>query len=179
MAILKRCMTTACLLLVVSSVNGAAANGLTDAQVRAGFLYNFSMFVEWPAAVMPNGTLLVGVIGDDAFATTLQMIDGRTANGRKIAVRALDESDDLRRTGILYIGVSDDRLAAALLSRVADAPVLTVGATPRFAQMGGVVRFYTDESKLRFEINVARSQQLDLRISSKLLSLAKIVKAPQ
>lgn len=179
MAILNRCAAAACLLLVVSSVHGAAANGLTDAQIRAGYLYNFSMFVDWPVTVTANGTLLVGVMGDDAFATTLQMIDGRTANGRKIVVRAFDESDDLRRAGILYIGVSDDRSAAALLTRVASAPVLTVGAAPRFAEMGGVVRFYTDESKLRFEINVTRAQQLDLRISSKLLSLAKIVKAPQ
>ena len=121
----------------------------------------------------------MAVLGDDFFAFALRQINGRLANGRKIAVKNVDESDDLARTSILYIALPDDRAAAAALARVARSPVLTVGESPRFTQIGGIVRLYSEDARLRFEINVSRSQQIDLRISSKLLGLAKIVKEPK
>jgi hypothetical protein len=180
MALLNR-FTVAILVAAAVAWGGAvdvATSAPTEAQVRAGYLYNFAMFVEWPAA-QAQEPLTIAVLGDDFFAFALRQINGRLANGRKIVVKNVDESDDLARTSILYIASADDRAAAAALSRVARSPVLTVGESPRFTQIGGIVRLYTDESRLRFEINVSRSQQTDLRISSKLLGLAKIVKEPK
>jgi hypothetical protein len=164
--------------VVICGATWASTATPTEVQIRAGFLYNFAMFVEWPAA-QAGEPLLVGVLGDDAFAFALRQIDGRQANGRTIVVKNVDEADDLARTSILYIGSADDRSAASALSRVARSPVLTVGASPRFTRIGGIVRLYTEGARLRFEINLSRSQQIDLRISSKLLGLAKIVKEPK
>ena len=150
----------------------------TELQVRAGFLYNFAMFVEWPAG-QARDPLVIGVLGDDLFALALRQIHGRQANGRTIVVKSLDGADDLTRTSILYIGSTDDRSATAALSRVTRSPVLTIGPSPRFTQIGGIIRLYREGERLRFEINISRSQESDLRISSKLLGLAKIVKEPQ
>ena len=179
MAILRSAAPTALAVAITLLGTTASATGLTGAQIRAGFLYNFAMFVEWPPKAALDQPLLIAVLGDDAFAGALRMIHGRKAKGRAIEVRPVDESDDLARAAILYIGLADDRAAAAALARVARAPVLTVGDSPRFAQIGGIIRLYTEDSKLRFEINVGRSQEVDLRISSKLLNLAKIVKPPR
>lgn len=177
MAILNR-FTIAALVTVVVTFGAAtdvATTPLTEAQIRAGFLYNFAMFVEWPAA-SAGEPLLIGVLGDELLSVALKQLDGRIANGRRIAVKAVDESDDLASSSILYIGLRDDRSATAALSRVARSPVLTVGESARFTQIGGIVRLYTEASRLRFEINLSRSRQIDLRISSKLLGLAKIMK---
>jgi hypothetical protein len=179
MAILRRLAVVALAASFVLGLTDVSANGLTDQQIRAGFLYNFAMFVEWPATPDAAAPLLIGVLGDDSFASALRSIDGRAANGRKIVVRQVDEGDDLARTSILYIGLNDDRSAAATLARVGKAPVLTVGHSPRFTQVGGIVRLYNEGGKLRFEINTNRSSESALRISSKLLSLAKIVKDPR
>lgn len=180
MAILRR-FTIAALVSGVAMC-GAAAEVTTSvptaAQIRTGYLYNFAMFVEWPA-VQAGQPLIVGVLGDDTFAFALQQIDGRKANGRTIVVKRVDEADDLGRTSILYIGSDDDRIASAALARVSRSPVLTIGASPRFTQIGGIIRLYYEEARLRFEINVSRSQENDLRISSKLLGLAKVVKEPK
>ncbi len=179
MALLRHVLA---ILLAVQALgfNGTlAAADLTDAQLRAGLLYNFAQFVEWPATAKADETLLVGVLGDDFLAAgALHAIAGRKVNGRKVVVRAVDGSDDLERLAILYIGADDDRAVAAALARVARAPVLTVGDNPRFTKLGGIVRLYVDGAKARFEINVGRSQQCDLRISSKLLNLARIMGEP-
>lgn len=176
MAILRGATTAALVLgLHFAGASATSSSALSEAQVRAGFLYNFAVFVEWPAA-RASQPLIVAVLGDDRFALALKQIDGRLANGRRIVVKPVDEADDLERSSILYLSLADDRLTAAALSRVAGAPVLTVGEGARFMQIGGIVRMYTESSKLRFEINVERSQRVDLKISSKLLGLAKIFK---
>jgi hypothetical protein len=178
MALLRVMATIALALgLVLGGSRTASTMSMTDAQVRAGFLYNFATFVEWPPSADSTEPFFVYVLGNDEFASALTSINGRPANGRRLEVRSVDEADDLARAALLYIGLRDDRSAAAALARVTRASVLTVGESPRFAQIGGIIRLYTEESKLRFEINVERSQEVNLRISSKLLNLAKIVKA--
>ena len=54
--------------------------------------------------------------------------------------------------------------------------VLTIGETEGFAQTGGVINFTLEENKVRFEINVDAAERSHLKISSKLLALAKVVK---
>jgi hypothetical protein len=164
-------------LVVVVGISAPASPApITEAQVKAGFLYNFAMFVEWPAGLRADEPLVIAVLGEERFAGALKQIEGRIVNGRKIAVKFVDQSDDLTDCAILYISAADDRSAAAALSRVGGAPVLTVGEAGRFTELGGIVRLYTENSKLRFEINVTRSQRAKLRISSKLLGLARIVR---
>ena len=181
MALLTRAALTALVAVVVfgasAPVSAAViAQAITEAQVKAGFLYNFAMFVEWPPPAKPNAPLVVAILGEERFADALRAIEGRVVNGRPIAVRFVDESDDLTACAILFVGAPDDRTAAAVLSRVGDSPVLTVGEAGRFTQLGGIVRLYTEHAKLRFEINLSRSQRVNLRINSRLLSLARIVK---
>lgn len=177
-AILKFCAAVALIACVLSAAAVAADSSttLSDAQIRAGFLYNFATFVEWPNA-RPDDPLVVAVLGDDSLAFGLkQTLYGRKVNGRKITVKAVDEADNLESSSILYIGLTDDRSAAAALARVAQVPVLTVGESARFTQIGGIVRMYREDTKLRFEVNLERSHRVQLRFSSKLLSLGKIIK---
>jgi hypothetical protein len=51
-----------------------------------------------------------------------------------------------------------------------------VGDTEGFASVGGIVNFKLDGGMVRFQINVEAAKEKNLRISSKLLSLAQIVK---
>ena len=61
------------------------------------------------------------------------------------------------------------------LERLQDQPVLIVGESDGFAALGGSVNFIVEANKIRFEINVDAAKQHQLKISSKLLALAKIV----
>jgi len=53
--------------------------------------------------------------------------------------------------------------------------ILTIGDTAGFAGQCGIVNFYQQSGKVRFEVNIEASRRENLQISSKLLRLARIV----
>ena len=161
---------------VLGTWMGANGAALTEAQLKAGFLYNFAQFVEWPLRSADDDSFVIGVIGDVNFDGALEQMKGREVNGRKIAVQFIDEQDDVTGCAILFIAAPDDRATASALARVGSSPVLTVGESARFTKLGGIIRLYKEHDKLRFEVNVSRAQSAGLRISSKMLGLARITK---
>ena len=161
---------------VLGTWMGASGAALTEAQLKAGFLYNFAQFVEWPARRVDEDAFVIGVMGDVNFDGALEQMKGRDVNGRKIDVQFVDEQDDVSGCAILFIAAPDDRATASALARVGSSPVLTVGESARFTKLGGIIRLYKENDKLRFEVNVARAQSAGLRISSKMLGLARITK---
>jgi len=53
---------------------------------------------------------------------------------------------------------------------------LTVGETEGFAVLGGIINLMVEGNKLHFEVNLNAAERAGLKISSKLLSMARIVK---
>ena len=51
-----------------------------------------------------------------------------------------------------------------------------MGETDSFAREGGIIAFVESENNVQLEINLAAAEQARLKISSKLLSLAKVIK---
>lgn len=147
----------------------------SEYQVKAAFLYNFAKFVDWPAeAFGGNGTLMIGVVGDDPFGGALdQAINGKSIGGRSLTVRRLKWDQDLRSCQILYISSSERKHLPQIIQSLRGASVLTVGDMGQFNQQGGIINFILEASKVRFEINSRGADQARLKISSKLLALAK------
>ena len=156
-----------------TAVQAQASN---EYQVKAAFLYNFAKFVDWPAEAFggSNGTLVIGVVGDDPFGGALdQAINGKSIGGRPLAVRRLRWGQDLRSCHILFISSSERKRLPQIIQSLRGASVLTVGDMGQFNQQGGIINFILEASKVRFEINSRGADQARLRISSKLLALAK------
>jgi hypothetical protein len=180
-AILTRLLTIAAAALVVAgTMPGAAAatagQGLTEAQAKAGFLYNCAMFVTWPDEAFTRGELVIGVVGDEAVSSVVKDMQGQKVNGRTLRVAPVRSGDDLDSYHILFVAGDDAKSNTAVLSRVGDASVLTVGESDQFTSSGGVVRLFTEQGRLRFEINMTRAEGARLRVSAKMLGLARIVR---
>lgn len=155
---------------------GVPAQSSSEYQVKAAFLYNFAKFVEWPGDALGNSNapLIIGVIGDDPFGGALdQAINGKTINGRALLVRRLKWGHDLRSCHILFISSSERKRLPQIIQSLRGASVLTVGDMGQFNQQGGIINFILEANKVRFEINSRGADQARLKISSKLLSLAK------
>ena len=82
---------------------------------------------------------------------------------------------DLRTCQVLYVTGLDRRQSLLTLDQLKGAAVLSVGDGDRFAELGGAVRLFVEGSKIRFEINLDASRRARLTISSRVLSLARIV----
>jgi hypothetical protein len=58
----------------------------------------------------------------------------------------------------------------------ANAPILTVGETDDFIDNGGIIRFIKIGNRIHFQINPDAAERLSLKVSSRLLHLAEVVK---
>jgi hypothetical protein len=120
--------------------------------------------------------LAIGVLGDDDFGPFLdQIVRGEKIGNRPLIVRRSRTLDELKGCNILFIGKSEESRLDAILMALGQSTVLTVGEVEGFARRGGVINFYLDGERLRFEINADAAGRCALKISSQLLSLGKLV----
>jgi hypothetical protein len=170
----------ACLFSVAAPVDATAQSAPREYQIKAVFLFNFLQFVEWPAEAFDDARapIRIGVLGDDPFGPALNAaVRGETINGRELIVERSQRIEDLRGCQLVFISQSESHRLDNLLSLLGTQPVLTVSEANGFARRGGIIGFYSDGNKVRFEINADAGRQRGLKLSSELLRLGKIVGA--
>ena len=148
----------------------------SEYQVKAVFLYNFTQFIDWPASAFetPDEPFVIGVIGEDPFGQYLdEAVSGEKIGSHPIQVKRFTSIKNVANCHILYINSSNQEWVGDILSIVAQKNILTVSDAPLFNKWGGIIRFYTEDNKIRLQINIAGSKAAQLNISSKLLSVAK------
>ena len=170
-------LMAACLCAVLAACLGPLrAQTANEYDLKAAFLYKFASFVEWPAE-FANAPVCIGIVGHDPFGDRLeQVVKGRTINGRGFVVRRFRAEDGWTACQIVFISSSERKGLQAILERAHGGSVLTVGDTPGFCEQGGLVNIAVAGDKVRLEINVEGAEKSRLQVSSKLLSLAKIVR---
>jgi hypothetical protein len=169
-----------CRLLVAVVLSSTVFSQTADEyRVKAAFLYNFAKYVDWPAATFKTekDPLRICVLGQDPFGSLLDdTVDGKTVLGRPFVVTDIPNAGHAVTCQILFISASEEKRIRSIIVQLRTPGVLTVGETEGFASQGGMVNFKLDSGRVRLEINVEAAEQAKLRISSKVLSLAQIVK---
>jgi len=152
----------------------------SEYRVKLAFLYNFAQFVDWPADAFsdPAEPLTICVAGQDPFQGEIgRGLRGRAAGGHLVEIKKLKHDENPRACQMIFVRAGDRKLASKLLADLKGSNTLTVGEAKGFADLGGVINLVVEDNKLRFEINLRAARQSRLKISSKLLALARIVDA--
>ena len=175
-------MRSAIKLALVATVllAGAGQAQVAEYQVKAAFLYNFAKFVEWPWHVFKAASdpIAICVLGKNPVENALdEVVAGKTVEGRAFLVRQIAEVNPGCNCQILFVSSSERKRFWSIADSIKGAGILTVGEAPDFAAEGGVINFKLEEGRIRLEINLDAAEHAQLRISSKLLSLAQIVKS--
>ena len=173
----RRAFSAALVACALTSAHVIAASP-TEYQVKAVFLFNFTQFVDWPETSFdsPTAPLVIGVLGDDPFGSTLQeAIAGETVNGRTLELRRYRSIEEVAGCHILFIAPPVKTPLPTLLQELHRRNVLTVSDAREFAKQGGVIEFATVGNRIRLHINLDAAKQANLTISSKLLKPARIV----
>jgi hypothetical protein len=161
--------------LIAASAAGAAAAGTSDAAVKAAFVFNFAKFTEWPA-LAPGAPIVACVAGDDDIAAELvQIVKGETVGGHAVTVRQPHDSAFWGECQLLFVGSGERKAFAMLATALKGQPILTVSDGKDFSRSGGIVELYVEQGRLRFAINLDTAERARLRLSSRLLGLAKVV----
>ncbi|MBC8095161.1 MAG: YfiR family protein [Akkermansiaceae bacterium] len=152
-----------------------------DFQVKAAFLINFPKYVDWPASVFTetNSPITVAVYGDDNVANEFESMiaGGRAVGGRPVVLKRITQLADVTNNcQILYIGAAQRQNIPGILEKVRGKKVLTVGETEEFLDKGGVVNLARQGRKIRLQVNLNAAGDAELKISSRLLMAADVVK---
>lgn len=172
MEVLKTIRALAVLLLTIvlaaSSAMAKEEDHAIEYQVKAAFLYNFLKFIEWPASP-ENRPWQIGVAGPAELVEVLEdTVRGKVVNGRPVNVTRLANIIDARNCHIVY-------LASSVKGSVGgQTGVLTVGEDPHFLSAGGILNFYLEDNKVRFEINPEAAKSAGLHVSAQLLKLGRV-----
>jgi hypothetical protein len=163
-------------LLVFASVPlDGDADLLSEPEAKAAVLYNLATYTTWPESRSSRPELLIGVAGPDPVLEALASVNGRQVQGRMIRVREIRPEDDPRGCDILYVPGTFPR-TYSLLRSLQGTPVLTVGDTETARHGGAAVRVFFERSRLRLEIELESVERAQVRISSKVLSLARVLR---
>jgi hypothetical protein len=147
-------------------------------ELTAAFLFNFVRFTTWPSdALGERDSIVVCVTGDDRVAEWLgEITRNQTVTGHPLSIRTTKPGDPVGGCHVVYGARLDERRIQQLLGEASGLPILTVGDSFKFTQRGAVANFFIDNGRMRFAVNPLAADRVQLRISSKLLSLARILK---
>jgi hypothetical protein len=161
----------------VVSLGPAVAQDVTEPSLKAAFVYNFTRFTEWPGEALPAGAPLVAcVVTDNAIAAALErMVQGRPVMGRQVSVMRLTVDAQPRGCHLLFVSGLSARQLTPLMASVRGMPVLTIIDSDGLARVPGIARLFVDSGTLRFDIDHGLAKREGLKLSSKLLTLAKKV----
>lgn len=184
-SVCERLSGASCVLLlffVLDALNLPAQTAASrEYQIKAAFLLNFAQFVEWPTntPASTNQAFYIGILGEDPFGQALeQTVQGETIHNRRLVIQRSQRLENLKDCQLIFVSRSEKGRVGEILSRLDNRDILTVSDIDGFARRGGIINFYLEGNRVRFEINPASARRGGLKISSQLLSLGKIVEPP-
>ncbi len=155
----------------------APPSSRSESDVKAQFLVAFARNVEWPPGALPKEEepFLIGILGKDPFGTSLEALEGRRVQNRRVVVLKATELKALDRCQLIYISPSENMNLAGILRSVKGRGVLTFGETEEFLALGGMVRFAPNENRIGLRVNRRASERAGLKISSHILAYVTVV----
>jgi hypothetical protein len=161
-------------------------------EVKAAFIFNFLKFTDWPEekTAANNSQIIIGIIGEDPFGPATNVFKGKSIEEHKLLltrfegieqIKKMPEKeknkhlDAIKTCHLLFICQSEQKQLRDIIEIVRNSSVLTVADTDGFIEAGGIINLFTEENKIRFDINQVTAENTGLKIRSQLLRLAKRV----
>ncbi|MFZ2955730.1 MAG: YfiR family protein [Candidatus Ozemobacteraceae bacterium] len=154
------------------------SGGDLELQVKAAYLYNFTKFVYWSRSGSDDktGEITIAVIGADSIRDLLEGFSKNGGGDRPIVVQSVNAGQATAPAcHLLFIGRHEQSQWPALSKRLAGTDILTVSDIPGFARQGGMIGLFIENDRVGIEINMDRVRRAGLKISAKLLEIARIL----
>lgn len=144
-------------------------------EVKMGFIFNFANFVTWPDEAFDSSgeSLLFCFASDHPAANVLFQLNDQSIQGRRLEVRKIESEIGSEKCHILFFGTDSKSFIRSGLTAIRGQHILTIGEIDGFAQMGGVINFFDQTNKLRFEVNIDAAKRENLKFSAQILQSAQ------
>lgn len=144
----------------------------SESAVKVAFVFNFLKFIQWPAGAFRDAGEAVSVCvkGGSDLDGPLEALNSKLVQDRPIQVRRVAAGSTTGRCHVVYFGAQP-----AGAGELGQKYRVTIGDAPNFAGTGGIVNFFREGERLRFEVNLDAARQAEVQFSADMLRLARIV----
>jgi hypothetical protein len=181
--LIKTILKYGLIILLAFVFSKAKGQQYTEYDLKAAYVYNFSKFVNWPETSFKSETspFIITVFGDNPITPVLnKALKSKNIKGREIKIRVIYNIEEIGETHILFVSRDAQGQLAQIIKHCENQSILVVGdIIENFCQSGGIINFTAKSSKYRFEINNQAAHNSNLKISSKLLALSRIVSSEE
>jgi YfiR/HmsC-like len=149
--------------------------GSRESKILAGFLYNFSKYVQWPAGTFADdkSPFILCIVDQDSFVLIVEeTLNGKKVEGRRVIIQSRKPTDDLNSCNLLYIGTREQEGVGEVVKSITGKGVLTVGWLDKTSNSKVVINLIKYKNKFKYLVNTDKADQENLQISSRLLQLA-------
>ena len=173
----KRLIFSFVLILICFVNNLSAQAPLSEYKVKAVFLYNFTRFIDWPGKAFTAGNtpFKIGILGKDPFGSYLdETMRGENVSGHPIVIERYENLKQVGDCHILFINFKGSERIKDVIASTKDKNILTISEHENFVKWGGMIRIFSENNKIRMQINDNAARNSDIKISAKLLNIAEV-----
>jgi len=137
-------------------------------KVKSLFVYNFTRYIQWPQT---GQDVTIGVLGHDAeiMSAFSDMTSKKTASGGKIIIKEFSNPAEANNYHLVFIPANNSKIIKQVPTMT---KTLIVTEKAGLAQEGSDINFINKDGKIRFEMNIKKIDNTELKVSSQLKSLA-------
>lgn len=161
------------LLLVISYLtvcHGASVYALDKiSKVKAAYSFNFTKFITWPDNGDNTGNLYFCVSAEeDFFSFFAELVEGKRVGAKKRPILPI-KIEQAQKCDLVFVSETPHQGYHQLYQNA-----VLINASDENICYGYIFAFYNEDNKIRFEVDMAQIQRLNIRVSSELLKLARI-----
>ncbi len=141
-----------------------------DAQAVTRTVIGILGYTRWPDE---RDELQLCVVGASEYAVTLVASSGQVITGRRLEVKRIDPAQAKLECDALYVGNMDAKHWRNLIQHETVRPLLTISEYPELCRVGAMFCLVRQGDGPGFEVNLDSIARSGLRISPKVLQLAR------
>jgi hypothetical protein len=169
---MRGCLLALVALVLTAPLASAQEVAVSESSVKSAFVYNFLKFINLPHV---DDHISLCVVGTGERLESFRAVDGKIVEGRPIRVQVVATVASLASCDVLFLSEAKPALLKSWMEESRTLGLLDIGEQSEFIALGGVINFYVEEGKVRFEISLDAAEDRGIKISSKLLKLGKVV----
>jgi hypothetical protein len=150
-----------------------------ERRVKAAYMFKFASYVEWPEGTFaqPAAPVTFVVFGDDELAAELSQITAdRAVDGRPVRIRKTRDPGAIADAHMLFVGRAEIARLPQLVRQTRARPIVILTDAPGTLNQGSIINFMLIEQRVKFEISLEEAERRGLKLSSRLLAVAKNVR---
>ena len=142
--------------------------------VETAFVYKFIKFVNWPEDQNKSvENINLCYLGSGKISSPLLELNGYQVKDKRIAIQTYKTMEKIKTCHIVFIDIPSKAVRNSYVNRLKSDSILTISHFDGFIDDGGMINFLIVDNKVNFEINYISIKNSNLKVSSKLLKLAK------